>query len=150
LDRSSSRIGNRSIASEQTPVKTDNSIAVLPFDDLSSPENASFAEGLSRELVTQLTKAGKVRVVPSIDAGQFNALGRNVRQTGQKTGAAYLVLGSVQRAENQIRVHVQLIDANADKTIWAETYDRKLTDLFVIESEIAKSVADHVRAAMKT
>ncbi|HEU5248331.1 MAG TPA: hypothetical protein VFU09_14685 [Candidatus Udaeobacter sp.] len=115
------------------------SIAVLPFESLSEDKsNAYFVEGVQDEILTRLAKVADLKVISRTSTQHFNSAPDNLPQIGKQLGVAHVLEGSVQRANDQIRVNVQLINALTDAHLWAETFDRKLTDIFVVESEIAK------------
>jgi TolB-like protein/Tfp pilus assembly protein PilF len=124
------------------------SIAVLPFENLSSDkENAFFTDGVQDEILTALAKIADLKVISRTSVMQYKSgLARNLRKIGEELGVAHVVEGSVQRAANKIRVNAQLIDARNDAHLWAQTYDRDLADVFAIQSEIAKTIADQLQA----
>jgi TolB-like protein/Tfp pilus assembly protein PilF len=126
----------------------EKSIAVLPFENLSEDKaNAFFADGVQDEILSDLAKVADLKVISRTSVMQYrNASARNLREIGQQLGVAHLLEGSVQRAANKIRVIAQLIDARKDAHLWAQTYDRDLADVFAIQSEIAKAIADQLRA----
>jgi TolB-like protein/Tfp pilus assembly protein PilF len=126
----------------------DKSIAVLPFDNLSrDPDNAYFAEGVQDEILTDLAKVADLKVISRTSVMQYkNAATRNLREIAQQLGVAHLLEGSVQRAGGKVRVNAQLIDARNDAHVWAQTYDRDLADVFAIQSEIAQTIAEQLRA----
>jgi TolB-like protein/Tfp pilus assembly protein PilF/class 3 adenylate cyclase len=128
----------------------DKSIAVLPFENLSSDkENAFFADGVQDEILTDLAKIADLKVISRTSVMQYKSgLARNLRKIGEELGVAHVVEGSVQRAANKIRVNAQLIDARNDAHLWAQTYDRDLADVFAIQSEIAKAIADQLQAKL--
>jgi len=127
------------------------SIAVLPFDNLSrDPDNAYFAEGVQDEILTRLAKVADLKVISRTSTQHFKSTPDNLPQIAQQLGVANILEGSVQKANDQVRVNVQLINALTDAHLWAETYDRKLTDIFAIESEIAKTVADTLQAKLSS
>src|SRR5438105_5026250 len=123
---------------------TEKSVAVLPFENLSSDkENAYFADGVQDEILTNLARIADLKVISRTSVMQYKTgLQRNLREIGQQLGVAHLLEGSVQRAANRVRVNAQLIDARTDAHPWAQTYDRDLADVFAIQSEIAKAIAD--------
>src|SRR5213075_1568491 len=129
---------------------TDKSIAVLPFDNLSrDPDNAYFAEGVQDEILTDLAKIADLKVISRTSVMQYkNAAARNLREIAQQLGVAHLLEGSVQRSGNRVRVTAQLIDARTDTQQWAERYERDLADVFAIQSEIAKKIADQLQAKL--
>ena len=128
----------------------EKSIAVLPFENLSSDkENAYFTDGVQDEILTDLAKIADLKVISRTSVMQYKSgAPRNLREIGQQLGVAHVVEGSVQRAANKVRVNAQLIDARTDAHLWAQTYDRDLADVFAIQSEIAKAIADQLQAKL--
>ena len=125
-----------------TPIP-EKSIAVLPFENLSSdPNNAYFAEGMQEEILTRLAKIAGLKVISRSSTQRYQGKPRNLGEIAKQLGVANILEGSVQKAANQVRVNVQLINAQTDSHLWADTYDRKLTDILGVESEIAKEIAD--------
>ncbi len=126
------------------------SIAVLPFENLSSDkENAYFTDGVQDQVLTNLAQIADLKVISRTSVMQYKSgVARNLREIGQQLGVAHLLEGSVQRAGNKIRVSAQLIDARNDAHLWAQTYDRDLADVFAIQSEIAKAIADQLQAKL--
>jgi serine/threonine protein kinase/Tfp pilus assembly protein PilF len=126
------------------------SIAVLPFENLSvDPENAFFADGVHAEILTHLAKIAGLKVISRTSVMTYErGVKRNLREIAKELGVAHLVQGSVQRAGDQVRVNVQLIKAQTDFHLWADTFDRKLTDVFAVESEIAKGIAESLQAKL--
>jgi TolB-like protein/Tfp pilus assembly protein PilF len=125
------------------------SIAVLPFENLSAdPENAFFADGVQDEILTNLAKIADLKVTSRSSVMQYRAPMRNLREIAGALGVAHLLEGNVQRAGNRVRVSAQLIDARTDTHLWAENYHRPLDDVFAIQSEIAKAVADQLQAKL--
>jgi TolB-like protein/class 3 adenylate cyclase/Flp pilus assembly protein TadD len=124
------------------------SIAILPFENLSEEkQNAYFADGVQDEILTYLAKIADLKVISRTSVMQYKSgLPRNLREIGKQLGVAHLLEGSVQRAANKVRVNAQLIDARNDAHLWAQTYDRDLADVFAIQSEIAKTIADELKA----
>jgi TolB-like protein/class 3 adenylate cyclase/Flp pilus assembly protein TadD len=124
------------------------SVAVLPFENLSeNKENAFFADGVQDEILTDLAKVADLKVISRTSVSGYREIrGRNLRKIGEELGVAHVVEGSVQRAGNKVRVNAQLIDARNDAHLWAQTYDRDLADVFAIQSEIAKAIADQLQA----
>src|SRR3989475_1496737 len=140
--------GNKSVASvpNELPAK---SIAVLPFDNLSrDPDNAYFAEGVQDEILTRLAKVADLKVISRTSTQRFKSAPSDLREIAKQLGVMNIVEGSVQKANDQVRVNVQLINALTDAHLWADTYDRKLTDIFAVESEIAKSIAESLQAKL--
>jgi TolB-like protein/Tfp pilus assembly protein PilF len=137
-------------ATVSVPSIPEKSVAVLPFENLSSDkENAYFADGVQDEILTNLAKIADLKVISRTSVMQYKTGAvRNLREIGQQLGVAHLLEGSVQRAGNKVRVNAQLIDARTDGHQWAENYDRPLDDVFAIQSEIAKAIADQLRAKL--
>ncbi len=128
----------------------EKSIAVLPFENLSDEkQNAFFTDGVQDEILTDLAKIADLKVISRTSVMQYRSgAPRNLREIGQQLGVAHLLEGSVQRAANRLRVNAQLIDARNDAHLWAQTYDRDLADVFAIQSEIAKAIADQLQAKL--
>ena len=132
------------------PAISEKSIAVLPFENLSrDPDNAFFADGVQDEILTNLAKIADLKVISRSSVMQYKTgVIRNLRKIGEELGVAHLLEGSVQRASGKVRVNAQLIDARNDAHLWAQTYDRDLADVFAIQSEIAKTIADQLQAKL--
>ena len=128
----------------------EKSIAVLPFDNLSrDPDNAFFTDGVQDEILTDLAKIADLKVISRSSVMQYKSeAARDLRKIGRELGVVHLLEGSVQRANNRVRVNAQLIDARNDAHLWAQTYDRDLADVFAIQSEIAKAIADQLQAKL--
>src|SRR5437879_195675 len=127
----------------------EKSIAVLPFDNLSrDPDNAYFCEGVQDEILTRLAKISDLKVVSRTSTQHFKSSPDNLPQIAKQLGVMHILEGSVQKANDQVRVNVQLINALTDAHLWADTFDRKLTDIFAVESEIAKTIADTLQAKL--
>ena len=128
----------------------EKSIAVLPFENLSSDkENAFFTDGVQDEILTNLSRIADLKVISRTSVMNYKSgAPRNLREIGQQLGVAHIVEGSVQRAANKVRVNAQLVDARTDAHLWAQTYDRDLADVFAIQSEIAKAIADQLQAKL--
>src|SRR5881227_3096723 len=125
------------------------SIAVLPFDNLSrDPDNAYFSEGVQDEILTRLAKVADLKVISRTSTQHFKSAPENLRDIAKQLGVTNILEGSVQKAADQVRVNVQLINALTDAHLWADTYDRKLTDIFAVESEIAKTIAETLQAKL--
>jgi serine/threonine-protein kinase len=135
------------IAGSVAPIP-EKSIAVLPFENLSDEkQNAYFADGVQDEILTNLAKVADLKVISRTSVMQYkNPAQRNLREIAHQLGVAHVLEGSVQRAGGRVRVSAQLIDARSDSHLWAERYDRDLADVFAIQSEIAKTIADHLEA----
>jgi TolB-like protein len=123
---------------------------VLPFESLSDDkQNAYFASGVQDEVLTYLAKVADLKVISRSSVAQYKTgEARNLREVGKQLGVAHVLEGSVQRANNRIRVTAQLIDARTDAHLWANTYDRDLADVFAIQSDIAKTIADQLQAQL--
>ena len=130
--------------------KIDKSIAVLPFENLSEEKtNAFFADGMQDEILTNLSRIADLRVISRTSVMQYKSgIARNLREIGQQLGVAHVVEGSVQRSGNRVRINAQLVDVRTDRHLWAQTYDRDLADVFAIQSEIAKTIADQLEAKL--
>ena len=127
----------------------EKSIAVLPFENLSADaDNAYFAEGIQEEILTRLASVANLKVISRTSTQRYQSKPRNLRQIAQQLGVANILEGSVQKVADQVRVNVQLINAQTDSHLWADTYDRKLTDIFGVESEIAKRIAESLQAKL--
>ena len=125
------------------------SIAVLPFDNLSrDPDNAFFAEGVQDEILTRLAKVADLKVIARSSTQRFKSAPDDLRQVANQLGVMNILEGSVQKANDQVRVNVQLINAMTNAHLWAEIYDRKLSDIFAVQSDIAKTVADTLQAKL--
>ena len=125
------------------------SIAVMPFESLSEDRsNAYFAEGVQDEILTRLAKVADLKVISHTSTQRFNSAPENLPQIAKQLGVMNILEGSVQKVADQVRVNVQLINALTDAHLWAETYDRKLTDIFRVETDIAKSIADALKAKL--
>src|SRR5438445_3821624 len=130
--------------------KVDKSIAVLPFQNLSDEkENAYFADGMQDDILTNLSKIGDLKVISRMSVMSYRGDGvRNAREIGKALGVATLLEGSVRRAGIRVRVNYQLINANNDEHIWAEDYDRDLTDVFAIQTDLAQKIASALQAKL--
>jgi len=127
----------------------EKSIAVLPFDNLSrDPDNAYFCEGVQDEILTRLAKVADLKVISRTSTQHFKSAPDNLPQIAKQLGVAHILEGSVQKASDQVRVNVQLINALTDAHLWADTYDRKLTDIFAVESDIAKTIVETLQARL--
>ena len=127
----------------------DKSIAVLPFENRSEDKaNAYFADGIQDEILTRLSKIADLKVISRTSTQQYQSKPANLREIAKQLGVANILEGSVQKVADQVRVNVQLINAQTDSHLWADTYDRKLTDIFGVESEIAKRIAESLQAKL--
>src|SRR5438874_4632027 len=125
------------------------SIAVLPFENLSEDKtNAYFADGIQEEILTRLSRIGDLKVISRTSTLRFKNAPDNISEIAKQLGVANILEGSVQKAADQVRVSVQLIDAESDSHLWAERYDRKLTDIFAVESDIASNIAEALQAKL--
>ncbi|HSS17949.1 MAG TPA: protein kinase [Candidatus Dormibacteraeota bacterium] len=135
-------------ASEAAAI-TQKSIAVLPFENLSrDPDNAYFAEAIQDEILARLSKIADLKVISRTSTQKYKSAPDNLREIAKQLGVANILEGSVQKAADQVRVNVQLINALNDAHLWGDIYDRKLTDIFAVESDIAKTIADTLQAEL--
>src|SRR4029453_18362511 len=131
------------------PLPNEKSIAVLPFENLSEDKsNAYFADGIQDEILTRLSKIADLKVISRTSTQRYKKKSQKLSEIAKQLGVANLLEGSVQKTNDQVRVSVQLIRAANDSHLWAETFDRKLTDIFSVESEVAKAIADQLRAKL--
>src|SRR5262245_31635470 len=127
----------------------DKSIAVLPFENRSEEKaNAYFAEGIQDEILTRLSKIADLKVISRTSTQHYKSAPENLTEIAKQLGAAHILEGSVQKSGDAVRVNVQLIKAANDSHLWADTFDRKLTDVFFVESEVARAIADQLRAKL--
>src|ERR1700719_4253455 len=133
----------------ETATGSQKSIAILPFESLSEDKaNAYFAEGVQDEILTRLAKVADLKVISRTSTQRFKSAPSDLREIAKQLGVANILEGSVQKANDQVRVNVQLINALTDAHLWAEMYDRKLTDIFAAESDIAKTIAETLQAKL--
>src|SRR2546423_1444340 len=129
--------------------KIDKSIAVLPFENFSDDkENAYFADGIQDDILTNLSKIGDLKVISRTSVMPYRGKEKNVREIGKALGVSAILEGSVRKAGNRVRVNVQLINADSDEHIWSDVYDRDLTDVFAIQTDLAKKIADELHAKL--
>jgi TolB-like protein/Flp pilus assembly protein TadD len=129
--------------------KVDKSIAVLPFENLSDEkENAYFADGVQDDVLTNLSKIGDLRVISRTSVMQYRGRPTNLREIGKALGVSNILEGSVRRSGNKVRVNVQLIDANTDEHVWANDYDGDVTDVFALQSDLAREIANALQAKL--
>src|SRR5215471_1425492 len=129
--------------------KVDKSVAVLPFQNLSSdPDNAYFADGIQEEVLTRLAKIADLKVISRTSTQGYQSQSGNLAEIAKQLGVANILEGSVQRAADQVRVNVHLVNVQTGSQLWAETYDRKLSDIFSVETEIAKGIAESLQATL--
>jgi TolB-like protein/class 3 adenylate cyclase/Tfp pilus assembly protein PilF len=146
--RSSSKAPPSSAAPRPTAIQ-EKSIAVLPFENLSrDPDNAYFADGIQDEILTRLSKIADLKVISRTSTQHYKSAPENLPEIARLLGVAHILEGSVQKSGEAVRVNVQLIKAANDSHLWADTFDRKLTDIFSVESEVAKAIADQLRAKL--
>src|SRR6184192_3310021 len=139
----------RNGSSASSSATLEKSIAVLPFESLSDDKaNAYFATGIQDEIMTRLAKIAGLKVISRTSTQQYQSKPGNLSEIAKQLGVANILEGSVQKAADQVRVNVQLIQVASDSHLWADTYDRKLVDIFAVESEIAKSIADSLQAKL--
>ena len=136
-------------SARSTSIVPEKSIAVLPFENLSrDPDNAYFADGIQEEILTRLAKIAALKVISRTSTQRYQSKPSNLAEIAKQLGVAQILEGSVQKAADQVRVNVQLINARTDFHLWADTYDRKLVDIFGVESEVAKAIADALQAKL--
>src|SRR6266404_259571 len=132
-----------------TPAIPEKSIAVLPFGNLSrDPDNAYFVDGIQDEILMRLSKIADLKVISRTSTQHYKSAPENLPEIARQLGVAHIVEGSVQKSGDSVRVNVQLIKAANDSHLWADTFDRKLNDIFSVESEVAKAIADQLRAKL--
>ena len=128
------------------PPISEKSIAVLPFENRSEDKaNAYFAEGIQDEILTRLSKIADLKVISRTSTQQYKSAPENLPEIAKQLGVAHILEGSVQKSGDAVRVNVQLIKAATDSHLWADTFDRKLTDIFSVETEVAKAIADRLQ-----
>jgi len=148
LFRARSATARANVAGQANPIP-DKSVAVLPFDNLSDDKsNAYFAEGIQDEILTRLSKIAALKVISRTSTQKYKSAPDNLREVGKQLGVANLLEGSVQKVANAVHVNVQLIRAATDEHLWAESYNRKLDDVFGVEGEVASAIADQLNAKL--
>src|SRR5213079_1000623 len=141
--------GSTSNSAASVAAVPEKSIAVMPFENRSEDKaNSYFADGVQDEILTRLAKVADLKVISRTSTQHFKSVPENLPEIAKQLGVAHILEGSVQKASDQVRVNVQLINALTDAHLWADTYDRKLTDIFAVESEIAKTIADTLQAKL--
>jgi TolB-like protein/Tfp pilus assembly protein PilF len=136
-------------SARSTPIVPEKSIAVLPFENLSrDPDNAYFADGIQDEILTRLSKIADLKVISRTSTQHYKSAPENLPEIAPQLGVANILEGRVQRSGDAVRVSVQLIKTANDSHLWADTFDRKLTDIFSVESDIAKAIAEQLRAKL--
>jgi TolB-like protein len=129
----------------------EKSIAVLPLENRSrDPDNAYFADGIQDEILTRLSKIADLKVISRTSTQHYKSAPENLPEIARQLGVAHVLEGRVQKSGDAVRVNVQLIKAANDSQLWADTFDRKLTDIFSVESEVAKAIADQLRAQLSS
>jgi TolB-like protein/Flp pilus assembly protein TadD len=142
-------VGRRPFYREPGESISQKSIAVLPLENLSGdPDNAYFADGIQEEILTRLASIADLKVISRTSTHYYQSKPKNLGEIAKQLGVAHILEGSVQKSGDVVRVNVQLIEAASDSNLWANTFDRKLTDIFSVESEVAKAVADQLRAKL--
>ena len=142
-------VGRRPFYRQTGESISQKSIAVLPLENLSGdPDNAYFADGIQEEVLTRLAGIADLKVISRSSTQRYQSKPRNLREIAKQLGVANILEGGVQKAGDQVRVNVQLVNAQSDSHLWADTYDRKLTDIFGVESEIAKRIAESLQAKL--
>src|SRR5438132_333009 len=137
------------VTTEQPSNIPEKSIAVLPFENRSEDKaNAYFADGIQDEILTRLSKIADLKVISRTSTQHYKSAPENLREIASQLGVAHILEGSVQKSGDAVRVNVQLIKAANDSHLWADTYDRKLADIFSVESEVAKAIAEQLRAKL--
>src|SRR6266511_4859169 len=138
------------LAKQSAPTATtDKSVAVLPFENLSSDkENAFFAQGIQDEIITTLSRISGLRVISRTSTAHYQSAPENLSEIGRQLRVSNVLEGSVQKAGDRVHINVQLIRADDDAHLWAQSYDRQLTDIFGVEGEVAKSIADSLQATL--
>jgi TolB-like protein/Flp pilus assembly protein TadD len=146
---SSPGVSTSHATSSTAPVTDQKSIAVLPFENLSrDPDNAYFADGIQEEILTRLSKIADLKVISRTSTQRYKSKPDNLPEIAKQLGVAHILEGTVQKAADQVRVNVQLISAQNDSHLWADKFDRKLTDVFAVESEIASKIAELLQARL--
>src|ERR1700675_3717333 len=138
---------SKSTRATQIAPPPEKSIAVLPFDNFSdNTQNAYFADGIQDDILSSLAKVADLKVTSRTSVRQYKTGTRNLREIGEALGVAYILEGSVRRESNRVRINAQLIDARTDQHVWNDTYDREITDLFELQSELARRITFALRA----
>jgi TolB-like protein/cytochrome c-type biogenesis protein CcmH/NrfG len=144
-----SAIATKNVPSESADLVSEKSIAVLPFENLSDDKsNAYFTEGIQDEILTRLSKIAALKVISRTSTQKYKSAPDNLRDVGKELGVAHILEGSVQKIANAVHVNVQLIRAATDEHLWAESYNRKLDDVFAVEGEVAGAIADQLNAKL--
>src|SRR5437667_6020960 len=144
------KVATAELAKQTAPATTlDKSVAVLPFENLSSDkENAFFAQGIQDEIITTLSRISELRVISRTSTAHYQSAPENLSEIGRQLRVSNVLEGSVQKAGDRVHINVQLIRADTDAHLWAQSYNRELTDIFGVEAEVAKSIADSFQATL--
>jgi len=143
------RATSSALISRAAPVVPEKSIAVFPFENRSrDPDNAYFADGIQDEILTRLSKIADLKVISRTSTQHYKSAPENLSEIAKQLGVAHVLEGSVQKSGDAVRVNVQLIKAANDSHLWADTFDRKLTDIFSVETEVSKAIAEQLRAKL--
>jgi TolB-like protein/class 3 adenylate cyclase/Tfp pilus assembly protein PilF len=149
LRRSSPNIGQSRVQESATSSIPEKSIAVMPFENRSEEKaNAYFADGIQQEILTRLSKIADLKVISRTSTQHYKSAPENLSEIARELGVAHILEGSVQKSGDAVRVNVQLIKVANDSHLWADTFDRKLTDIFSVETDIARAIADQLRAKL--
>jgi serine/threonine-protein kinase len=133
----------------ETPAANRKSIAVLPFENLSAnPENEYFSDGITEDIIAHLSKIGDLKVISRTSSMQYKNTSKSMRTVGEELGVVVILEGSVRREDEQIRIVAQLIDARSDEHLWVETYDRNMTQIFAIQSDVARKISLALKATL--
>jgi TolB-like protein/Tfp pilus assembly protein PilF len=125
-----------------------NSIAILPFENVSESEDAYFAAGITEDILTQISKIGEIRVLSSLSMRDYDMTGKSPEEIGEELGVSHILIGNVRRSEGNLRIGCQLVDTASEGTIWAETYDKKMSNVFAMQTEIAFEIANSLDATI--
>src|SRR5206468_5510876 len=144
------KVATAELAKQTAPATTlDKSVAVLPFENLSSDkENAFFAQGIQDEIITTLSRISGLRVISRTSTAHYQSAPENLSEIGRQLRVSNVLEGSVQKVGDRVHINVQLIRADTDAHLWAQSYNRELTDIFGVEAEVAKSIADSLQATL--
>jgi adenylate cyclase len=130
------------------PSAPDKSIAVLPFENMSSEEDAYFAKGVTEDILTHISQIGDLRVLSNFTLRDYDAKGKTIEQIGKELGVGYLLTGSIRKAGEQLRISCQLVQVNPEEQEWAENYDKRMDDIFAIQTQVAEEVASKLQARL--
>ncbi|SMD33256.1 TolB amino-terminal domain-containing protein [Reichenbachiella faecimaris] len=130
------------------PTAPQKSIAVLPFENMSSEEDAYFAKGVTEDILTHISKIGDLRVLSNFTLRDYDSKGKTINEIGEELGVGYLLTGSIRKAGEQIRISCQLVQVNPEEQEWAENYDKRMDDIFAIQTQVAEEVASKLQARL--